>query len=89
MEDNETNVNLDDVATPDPEPVDENTESADESPQTVNLFEGEKKSLTDVAQEVAAGKWGEGQARRSALADAGYDPNEVQQEIIRLRNEKP
>lgn len=50
--------------------------------------EEETKSLTDVAREVLAGKWGTGQERRIALADAGYDPNAVKDEISRVVNNR-
>lgn len=47
----------------------------------------EAKSVHHVAKQVLAGEWGRGQERRVALANAGYDPNEVQQEVVRLLNE--
>jgi type VI protein secretion system component VasK len=43
--------------------------------------------LEDVAKEALDGKWGLGQDRRRRLSDAGYDPNEVQAEVVRLMNE--
>jgi len=43
-----------------------------------------KKSVTVVAKEVIAGKWGNGSARKSKLEAAGYDYNEVQAEVNRL-----
>lgn len=43
-------------------------------------------SLEDVAAEVIEGKWGNGQERRQALDDAGYDPNEVKEEVVRQLN---
>lgn len=48
--------------------------------------DSETKSLADVAKEVVEGKWGVGQDRRLALADAGIDPNEVQEEVRKLLN---
>jgi CW_7 repeat len=45
------------------------------------------KSLEEVAQEAVAGKWGVGQERRLKLQQAGYDPREVEAEVVRLRNE--
>lgn len=48
----------------------------------------ETKSLTKVAEEVLAGEWGTGQERRKALFDAGYDPNAVKAEIVRIANGK-
>lgn len=38
----------------------------------------EKKSVSEVAAEVIAGKWGNGDARKSALEAAGYNYSEVQ-----------
>lgn len=43
-----------------------------------------KKSTTQVAKEVLAGKWGNGQARKKALTVAGYNYLEVQSEVNRL-----
>ena len=43
-----------------------------------------KKSNTQVAKEVLAGKWGNGQARKKALTAAGYNYLEVQSEVNRL-----
>lgn len=43
-----------------------------------------RKSVTEVAREVIAGKWGNGPARRSNLAKAGYNPTTVQNEVNRL-----
>lgn len=45
---------------------------------------GEKKSVHEVAQEILDGKWGNGRERRVRLAEYGYDPIEVQQEVNRL-----
>lgn len=36
------------------------------------------KSNQEIAQEVIAGKWGNGQERRTRLTEAGYDYNAVQ-----------
>jgi hypothetical protein len=47
------------------------------------------KDVEGVAKEVLEGKWGVGQDRRKALADAGFDPNEVQEEVLRLVNKRP
>ena len=43
-----------------------------------------KKSNAQVAKEVLAGKWGNGQARKKALTAAGYNYLEVQSEVNRL-----
>lgn len=40
-----------------------------------------KKSVDELAQEVIAGKWGSGDARKSALKKAGYDYNTVQKRV--------
>ena len=42
------------------------------------------KSITDLAKEVIAGKWGNGQSRINALNNAGYDANAVQQKVNEL-----
>lgn len=44
----------------------------------------QKKSVTEVAKEVLAGKWGNGDARKTALKNAGYDYDAVQAEVNRL-----
>lgn len=43
-----------------------------------------KKSVTEIAKEVIAGKWGAGNDRKAALEKAGYNYNEVQTEVNRL-----
>lgn len=43
-----------------------------------------KKSVTEIAREVIAGKWGNGTARKNALKKAGYDYNEVQKKVNQL-----
>lgn len=45
-----------------------------------------KKSIGEIAKEIISGKWGNGEARRSALENAGYDYNAVQTEVNRLMN---
>ncbi|NEW62302.1 lysozyme [Granulicatella sp. zg-ZJ] len=42
------------------------------------------KSVDEVAREVLNGKWGNGDARKSALANAGYDYNQVQTKVNEL-----
>lgn len=42
------------------------------------------KSLDDVAREVLAGKWGNGNDRVNALRNAGYDPGAVQGRVNQL-----
>lgn len=44
----------------------------------------EGKSLTDIAKEVIAGKWGNGETRRKKLEAAGYEYAAVQKEVNRL-----
>lgn len=43
-----------------------------------------KKSVTEIAKEVIAGKWGNGSARKTALEKAGYDYSAVQAEVNKL-----
>ena len=42
------------------------------------------KSVTDIAREVLAGKWGSGQERKNRITLAGYDYSAVQAEVNRL-----
>lgn len=43
-----------------------------------------KKTTTEIAKEVIAGKWGNGQERKTKLQAAGYDYNAVQTEVANL-----
>ena len=43
-----------------------------------------QKSIDELAKEVIAGKWGNGDARKQALTSAGYDYNAVQTEVNRI-----
>lgn len=43
-----------------------------------------KKSVTEVAKEVISGKWGNGDARKTALINAGYDYEAVQKKVNEL-----
>lgn len=43
-------------------------------------------TLEEVARQALAGTWGTGVERRRALAEAGWDPNEVEAEGVRLLN---
>ena len=43
-----------------------------------------RKSVTEIAKEVIAGKWGNGSARKEKLKDAGYDADEVQEKVNSL-----
>lgn len=42
------------------------------------------KTITEIAKEVIAGKWGNGEARKKALIDAGYDYDKVQKKVNAL-----
>lgn len=44
----------------------------------------DKKSVTEIAKEVIAGKWGNGSARKTALEKAGYDYSAVQAAVNNL-----
>ena len=43
-----------------------------------------KKSVTEVAKEVIAGKWGNGETRKQKLKAAGYDYAAVQKKVNEL-----
>lgn len=43
-----------------------------------------KKTVAEVAKEVLAGKWGNGDARKTALKNAGFDYDAVQSEVNKL-----
>lgn len=43
-----------------------------------------KKSNEEIAKEVVAGKWGNGNARKTALTKAGYDYNAIQTLVNKL-----
>ena len=43
-----------------------------------------KKTTTEIAKEVIAGKWGNGSSRKKALTEAGYNYNEVQNKVEEL-----
>lgn len=47
-----------------------------------------KKTNEEIANEVIAGKWGNGNARKSALTKAGYNYSEIQA-IVNAKMEKP
>ena len=52
--------------------------------EEIKESQGEKKSVTEVAKEVLAGDWGNGDDRKNRLAAAGYDYATVQAEVNRL-----
>ena len=43
-----------------------------------------RKSIEEIAKEVIAGKWGNGDARKKALTKAGYDYEAVQKKVNEL-----
>lgn len=45
-----------------------------------------KKSVSDIASEVQAGKWGNGDTRKTRLTNAGYNYEAVQKEVNRQMN---
>lgn len=45
------------------------------------------KSTTEIAQEVIAGKWGNGDERKANLANAGYDYTTIQNEVNAILNQ--
>lgn len=56
------------------------------TPTTPTTPTGEKKSVDTIAHEVIAGKWGNGDARKKALTNAGYDYNAVQNKVNEILN---
>ena len=40
-----------------------------------------KKTIDEIAKEVILGKWGNGEDRKKALTEAGYDYNAVQKRV--------
>lgn len=53
-------------------------------PGTAAAASAAKKSVHELAREVISGKWGDGDARKGALAAAGYDYAAVQAEVNAL-----
>ena len=51
---------------------------------TSGASRGSGRPLTDIAREVIAGKWGNGNERKSRLKAYGYDPDEVQRMVNKL-----
>ena len=47
-----------------------------------------KKSIDEIAKEVIAGKWGNGEERRKALENAGYKYNDVQSKVNEILSSK-
>ena len=56
------------------------------SSSTTSTASKPKKSIETIAQEVIAGKWGNGDIRKSSLYKAGYNPDEVQKKVNQLLN---
>jgi N-acetylmuramoyl-L-alanine amidase CwlA len=54
------------------------------SGQAVAVTKPTKKSITEIAKEVIAGKWGNGADRKKRLTAAGYDYSAVQKEVNKL-----
>ena len=54
----------------------------------VEKYTGANKTITQIAKEVIAGKWGNGDKRKKALAAAGYDFTLVQKEVNKILKEK-
>ena len=47
-----------------------------------------KKSNIEIAKEILVGKWGNGEIRKTALTNAGYDYDKIQEEVNKLLNRK-
>jgi len=45
------------------------------------------KAYKEVAKEVVAGHWGRGNARKKKLSKAGFDPNRVYTEVLKIFNQ--
>lgn len=58
----------------------------EEEPQVESQPANDVFTLEEVAKQAARGEWGNPQQRRLRLQQAGYDPNEVQREIVRQAN---
>jgi hypothetical protein len=48
----------------------------------------EGSDVTAVAEEVLAGRWGNGRDRDERLKRAGHDPDAVRKEVYRVRSER-
>ena len=55
--------------------------------KTEAVKEAEKISVDELAQQVLNGKWGNGEERKKALTEAGYNYDEVQSKVNELCNE--
>lgn len=54
-----------------------------EEPNVPNLI---GKTIDEIAHEVIAGKWGNGEDRKARISDAGYDYSEVQSRVNEILN---
>lgn len=60
---------------------------SDSDPNQVPIEERDHtKSVSEIANEVIAGRWGRGQVRQKRLKDAGYDVAAVNSEVARIFN---
>lgn len=60
---------------------DYNTVQKEVSKLMAEINKPAKKSINEIANEVIRGDWGNGEARKKALIDAGYDYNAVQKRV--------
>ena len=67
-------------------PFDKNIVLLDDEKEDNISNENTLKSLTTVANEVIQGLWGNGQERYDSLANAGYDPQTVQDKVNEILN---
>ena len=58
-------------------------------PPKSNIANKKEQSTDALAREVIAGKWGNGEARKARLTEAGFDPTAVQENVNRLFASKP
>lgn len=54
------------------------------TPKYSAMVTSDKKSIDDIAKEVIAGKWGNGEDRKTKLVNAGYDYSAVQKRVNEL-----
>ena len=65
--------------------LDYGSESATNQPKDESNSQ-KLKSVTEIANEVIQGKWGNGQERKDKLTNAGYNYQEIQNEVNRILN---
>ena len=61
-----------------------NNDTSTTKPNTGTTISTPTKSIDELAKEVIAGKWGNGEARKTALTKAGYDYSAVQSKVNEL-----